>query len=552
MEKNDSRKESNPIISSMSETEMMTKQTYIAIFCLFCLVFASNLISLLGQECYRDFAVIFEGGYRISLGQVPYKDFFIPTGPVVYYVQAFFNLIFGFNIWSMGLHASFLAAIIAAGFYVVTHQKIGMLFSFILAFSMYLTFNYRWNYPWYNQTALFFYLIIVILLYHSSQKNRIPEKILVFCSVLTVLSLYSKQDVGLLSFGCFSIYFGLFSTPSLKKSLKNVLFYYVVPAIILAGLIALIFNNLGNFTYWFNLGQPPHSSRLDFKDFLKPGYPYWFPFFIAYFLMSFVSVLLILYKGTPFDLKKQLGLLAILNITPAIIAHTSGLWQQTVLVGFPLNLLIGYGIILSYFGKERVTKLVKIIIPLVLFVLIAHKVITVRDLSDLPNNFSIKLMRYGLTFLPPVNNNFKIDIYKGNGYTRIEEGSYQYCPMRNESYSVLKEIRAIIEESDKNFINMTEFTFLYTDYNVTPPKGIPLWFHHGNTFFDNEIPLLTHGILKRDPSLILLQDTHAHRRKDVHQQLLNFYLTHGYKSILSIQGRQTPAGVPIEVLEKEH
>jgi len=44
-----------------------------------------------------DQSGIFDGGWRILQGQVPYKDFFFPFGPVAVYIQALFFRFFGVN-----------------------------------------------------------------------------------------------------------------------------------------------------------------------------------------------------------------------------------------------------------------------------------------------------------------------------------------------------------------------------------------------------------------------------------------------------------------------
>ena len=44
-----------------------------------------------------DQAPIFDGGWRILQGQIPYKDFFFPTGPVAVYIQALFFRFIGVN-----------------------------------------------------------------------------------------------------------------------------------------------------------------------------------------------------------------------------------------------------------------------------------------------------------------------------------------------------------------------------------------------------------------------------------------------------------------------
>ena len=70
-----------------------------------------NILSIvyiftLGGMFFRDFSIVFEGGLRILYGQIPFRDFFLPSGPVVYYMQALFHWLCGENASAMLLHAS--------------------------------------------------------------------------------------------------------------------------------------------------------------------------------------------------------------------------------------------------------------------------------------------------------------------------------------------------------------------------------------------------------------------------------------------------------------
>ena len=57
--------------------------------------------------------------------------------------------------------------------------------------------------------------------------------------------------------------------------------------------------------------------------------------------------------------------------------------------------------------------------------------------------------------------------------------------------------------------------FLNADYNIEPPKGIPLWFHYGTTFFDRDIKLYTQMIKTEKGSYTFVQEiVHNDKIKD--------------------------------------
>ena len=45
---------------------------------------------------FRDYAIVFEGAHRMSLGQVPMKDFGTPVGPLVFLMPGIFFKYFDF------------------------------------------------------------------------------------------------------------------------------------------------------------------------------------------------------------------------------------------------------------------------------------------------------------------------------------------------------------------------------------------------------------------------------------------------------------------------
>ena len=62
-------------------------------------------LGIYGTPFFRDFAIIFDGGYRIFIGMLPFRDFALFPIPVTFYLQAFFNKIFGPNLIAMGFYS---------------------------------------------------------------------------------------------------------------------------------------------------------------------------------------------------------------------------------------------------------------------------------------------------------------------------------------------------------------------------------------------------------------------------------------------------------------
>src|SRR3989338_393911 len=100
---------------------------YLAPFFLVIIAFIFNFLAVFSQKYCTDFQIIFEGGYRIGLGQMPYRDFFLPLGPIVFYLQHIFNQFLGVNIWSMALHSSSLTAVLVVVYYFFARPIVGLI-----------------------------------------------------------------------------------------------------------------------------------------------------------------------------------------------------------------------------------------------------------------------------------------------------------------------------------------------------------------------------------------------------------------------------------------
>ena len=75
----------------------------------------------------------FDTGYRILLGEFPFKDYWVISGPVIDYIQAFFFYIFGVSWTSYLSHTSFLNLLITLfTFYFFLQLKIKNFYSFFM------------------------------------------------------------------------------------------------------------------------------------------------------------------------------------------------------------------------------------------------------------------------------------------------------------------------------------------------------------------------------------------------------------------------------------
>lgn len=148
-----------------------------------------------------DQSVVFDGGWRVLLGQVPYRDFYAPFAPVTFFVQALFFWLAGVN-WT----ATVLPACVL--------NTVGAL-SVIRTLGLLLGPGERWIAPaaglgvaitlqapfgtlWIEQTSIFFNLLAMQAVAEAFARRRTASLAwLMAAGALSALAVLSKQNYGL-------------------------------------------------------------------------------------------------------------------------------------------------------------------------------------------------------------------------------------------------------------------------------------------------------------------------------------------------------------------
>jgi hypothetical protein len=152
-----------------------------------------------------DMSLIADGGYRIFLGQVPYRDFHIPVGPFVFYLQAgFFALAGGFSWNALVLHAAVIGALAILIIHSVLRLYLPWLVAFVFTAVSALTFYLPMAFPWHDHTALFFFLIAIATFCHAQKAASRGWRLVVrlaagACGLALTAALFSKHNIGITS-----------------------------------------------------------------------------------------------------------------------------------------------------------------------------------------------------------------------------------------------------------------------------------------------------------------------------------------------------------------
>jgi hypothetical protein len=248
------------------------------------------IVPLFSTFPYRvNIFLSWEGAYRLSEGQIPYRDFGMPMGYMYWMIPALFFKIFGTQMITL-VKAQVLINILSGLAFRSILKSLSIppgvrLLSVIVYVISFSFFNF---WPWYNHTVIVYEMIGVAFLMRyifSTEKKWI----LLACSALFIFfSFFTKQDGGGLAL-LLSLVLLFFHCLYEKRWMPFLIF---VMSFLIAG-IAIIAPLLRfNFGYWFNHGQAPHTARLSLFDIADEFFigSQWIKFYLFLVLLLSIAI----------------------------------------------------------------------------------------------------------------------------------------------------------------------------------------------------------------------------------------------------------------------
>jgi hypothetical protein len=258
-------------------------------------IFLLAIVPLFIRMPYRvNIFLSWEGAYRMSQGQLPFRDFGIPVGGMYWVIPAIFFKLFGpamitlvkaqvlINILS---GVSFLSILVSLG------VQRGIRFASVLLFCLSYSFFNFW--PWYNHTVIVYELMGIACLLRGIRPDadvppgRLRWGWLAAGALFTCCSFLTKQDGGGVAFLlCCAL---LAADGWLTRDWKPLGVWVAGFAVIF---ILMVLPFLGHgFGYWFNHGQAPHSSRVSPLEIATEffGASQWIKFYL--FLIILLAVI---------------------------------------------------------------------------------------------------------------------------------------------------------------------------------------------------------------------------------------------------------------------
>lgn len=233
-----------------------------------------------------------EGAYRMSEGQLPFRDFGTPLGGMFWVIPAIFFKLFGCQLITLVKAQVFINIIAGLSFRsILKHCRVPAGISLVAVVLFCLSYSFFNFWPWYNHTVIVYQLVALAFLFQYMNATGTYRIWRLAASALFVcFSFLTKQDGGGMAFMiCLALLAYYCYTE--KKWMPLAAFVVFFATALTAIIIPFAQYQFG---YWFNHGQPPHTARVSvseiISEFLYGSY------FIKFYIFLVILLLFARYK----------------------------------------------------------------------------------------------------------------------------------------------------------------------------------------------------------------------------------------------------------------
>jgi len=331
------------------------------------------LFSLIINQYYGNKGVFpvdsfahFDSGYRILLGEYPFKDYWIVSGAFVDYFQAIIFYFFGVNWQSYIFHASLINAILSvATFFVLINFKLNIYYSFIYAFFFSILAYPASGTPFVDHHSSFLSLLGVYSLILAIKKEE--KKYWIAAPVFFIFAFLSKQVPS--SYIILSMIFVMLIFSLVKK--KFFWIKYSSFSLILVIIFLLIFGNIQSISLYSFLEQYIYYPQTIASDRFS-NFNFTFRGTIGHFKFIYIAIapLLIINLKKIFLERNYLSnnnfyyFLILLLFTLSLVMHQLLTRNQTFIF-FLLPILFAFSQISFISFKSNINKLISLTLILI-------------------------------------------------------------------------------------------------------------------------------------------------------------------------------------------
>jgi hypothetical protein len=496
-------------------------------------------VPLLFNNPYRiNIFLSWEGAYRMSIGQMPFRDYSLPMGYGYWVIPALFFKIFGPYFYSLIKAQVFINLLSVITFRSILKlldvKPVVILMSVVVFCFSYVSFNF---WPWYNHVVFVFEMIAIYFILLGILKT---EGWKMWASItagafFVFFSIFTKQDIGGLAL--MTAYGILIYNAIIDKSAKKLVLF--TAAFLLFAAIFILPLLKYDFTYWFNYGQAPHKSRLVAMDFANEilGWAYWEKFFL------FIIVLFVLDKaraGKAFFEDKREVIFAFLCIAiifqAFLIPVTSPVPEKNEVFFYAFGFAYCFAnlrltIDLSRWYYLAVTMVLIVFWWTGIYWRNVQRVIASKPVAVEKNEQQAR-HRYRLA-----------TEYKSMEKLYLAENTL-------EGIKKIKDLEVFKTNKDPKVLNMSELTSLAYEIPFTPLTNQPMWFHQTVSIFEKEVEEFCVKVRNKEYDVVIFESVSE-------KEVINFYpadvlncLKQEYKYEFTFLAPRTPEESYIHVFTK--
>ena len=413
-----------------------------------------------------------DGAYRMSIGQLPFVDYGQPLGFGFWLIPTLFVKLFGPTFMTL-VKAQVLINLISllalrGILYKLKVKPIVVTLALLIFCLTYVIYNF---WPWYNHIVVVFEMVTFyfITAFQRTKSKSGYYSNLILAGFFCFITLFTKQDVGGICFLFCS--FALGYTWLNDKSFKPLLVF-----ILTFGITALVFILpfvQHDFFYWFNYGQPPHSSRISMALLLDV--------LLANSLLEKVYLVIILAAVvikvptfrqflTDRNLFMILAICALMILQSLVTRVTSPL-PTDHMTYFHTFAFIGIAIFLPWDAWTLQNKYI-------LAIMLCLGVI-----------YSTGVWKYIASRLPFKSADPVAQAPASKPWVEGTLPTLRHVLVPPETNRGMQEIMALpfAKKKDLKVLNMSELTFLAYEMGFTPQTHQPLWYHMNVGIFRNKL-----------------------------------------------------------------
>ena len=230
---------------------MSFNKSYLFVFLLSIFSFLINFYYANIGVMPSDGFVLYNGGYRVLNGYVPFKDYWLVTGPLLDYLNALFFKIGGVSWKTYISHSSLFNLIISIStYFLLIKLNLNKNFSFFYSILFSLMMYPVVGTPFVDHHATIFILIAYYLLIIGIKNNNYG--LFLFIPILICLSFLSKQTPAAYALFFLFLIFSLYIFVNLDKSL------YIIKPLIIGSALSFLF-----LIIFFHFTEIPVSNFFD-------------------------------------------------------------------------------------------------------------------------------------------------------------------------------------------------------------------------------------------------------------------------------------------------